>query len=304
MAVLKVPEERDYAAITTANQWKAIGLFCNRFRNDKDFWSDFRKLQGKEITRKAKPNFKKVKAHLVNSWNTEKLIGISKETYDESLGGAVLHWIFPQAYYSTFSSALGAFEARGWSESSHTAVLKKYSSLAKESSLPSILNVFAEGPPSNIKVFGLKHQSGKYQSTRFNSQDQASIDTHIWHFLKSTRSIACNEKKESFKFRTKNGCKRKNLTKENWKTVSDKIGSTSWMDLLYRKRIMANYKDIETFFSDQIKVIEIIEGLEALVAVLNAVNEIFVASIVGIERVADDMLEKFPKPVSRLNLYQ
>jgi hypothetical protein len=53
---------------------------------------------------------------------------------------------------------------------------------------------------------------------------------------------------------------------------------------LYRKRIKANYQDIETFSSIHFKGIEVLNNLCAIVNRLNLVNETYTAKAIGIEQ--------------------
>jgi hypothetical protein len=54
------------------------------------------------------------------------------------------------------------------------------------------------------------------------------------------------------------------------------------MDLLYRKRIKANYQDIDTFSSIHFKGHEVLSNLGIIVNRLNLINEAYIAKAIGI----------------------
>ena len=85
------------------------------------------------------------------------------------------------------------------------------------------------------------------------------------------------------KLKNKPGQKRKNLNSAKWQRVSEATGHTTIMDLLYRKRIKANYQDIETFSSTQFKGLEVLTNISLVVGRLNLINETYIAKAVGLD---------------------
>lgn len=79
-----------------------------------------------------------------------------------------------------------------------------------------------------------------------------------------------------------------------WQQVSNALGHTTIMDLLYRKRIKANYQDIDTFSSSQFKGLEVLTNLSAVVSRLNLINETYIAKAVGLGNY-EAMLERHLK---------
>jgi hypothetical protein len=53
------------------------------------------------------------------------------------------------------------------------------------------------------------------------------------------------------------------------------------INLLYRKRIKGNYREIDTFLSESIKTKEIIESLIKIVSHLNTIHEYHMLKLVG-----------------------
>ena len=101
-------------------------------------------------------------------------------------------------------------------------------------------------------------------------------------FFRTTRIMHLDERKDALKIKTKSGKKlKKSLNSDDWQKVSDSIGKTSWMCLLYRKRIQSNYRNIDTFLSPEFDVGEVLEGLVSFTHVINLTNEINIANHIG-----------------------
>lgn len=63
--------------------------------------------------------------------------------------------------------------------------------------------------------------------------------------------------------------------------VSDKLGSTNILSLLYRKRIKFNYDSIASVFSGALDASAIYDSLQFLVSKINLVHEAFIYKILG-----------------------
>src|SRR5690606_1551068 len=84
----------------------------------------------------------------------------------------------------------------------------------------------------------------------------------------------------------KSGSPAKRLNAEQWARVSGKLGYTSLMSLLYRKRIKANYRDIDTIAFAGIDALTVHSSLIHVVTATNFVHEAFVAAALGKDRYA------------------
>ena len=67
----------------------------------------------------------------------------------------------------------------------------------------------------------------------------------------------------------------------DWEQVVANLGNTSVLSLLYRKRIKANYRGIETFLSPKLDGSALFKALRRIVASINAVHEMLIAKSVG-----------------------
>jgi uncharacterized protein (UPF0332 family) len=241
--------EDDWAAITTTNQFISLGLYADYCKGAKHIWTAYqRKLNQRE---RNKINISFVKAQLVNSWNTERLL---KSTYSNFSGpgsGFVAQWAFPQAYYSAFNSTLASFETSGYTEHSHAAVRKKVSNLASLGALPKHLNIWVDGSKKELRLEGISSTWNEFSSTSLYPDNIENIKRHLMSFFKTTREMHLEDKKGDLRVKTKDGKKLKKAFNQNdWRRVSNALAKTSWLCLLYRKRIKSNYKVIDTFLSD------------------------------------------------------
>lgn len=91
IATVMAAEERDAAAVTTNNEFTALGiairpdLVLNELCNIP--W--FQKLQSRTLT-----DFESVKDQLVNGWNTERILRITAASLTENALPSGLQWGF------------------------------------------------------------------------------------------------------------------------------------------------------------------------------------------------------------------
>lgn len=218
---------------------------------------------------------------LKNSWNTENVL-IHNKTIIENTGQSfAMQWAFPQAYYSVFGSMMGHFNALGYTQESHTAVLKYFGTLVEQNKLPESICFYCTGGKKNMEFINIE-KPDDINPMDFDASNAKTIDNHICQFLRATREIKLEGKAPDLKFKTKKGKKRKNLSPAMWNQVSASLGHTTIIDLLYRKRIKANYQDIDTFSSNEFKGIAVLANLCNVVDRLNLVNESYIAKAIGI----------------------
>jgi hypothetical protein len=241
-----------------------------------------------------------VEKWLKNSWNTETVLLQNKSIIENTGQSFAMQWAFPQAYYSTFGSLLAHYKALGYTQESHTAVMKNFAVLAEQNKLPESVCFYCTGGNKNISYINIK-KPDDLASMAFDTDDTKTIDNQICQFLKSTREIKLDEKAIDMKLKNRPGQKRKNLNSAKWQKVSEAIGHTTVMDLLYRKRIKANYQDIETFSSNQFKGLEVLANLSSVVGRLNLINEVYIAKAVGLTAY-QSMLDRHLKNVTNVTV--
>jgi hypothetical protein len=243
-----------------------------------------------KIVKSKKLNLEEVEKWLKNSWNTENVLNQNKSIIDNTGQSFAMQWAFPQAYYSIFGSLLAHFKALGYPQESHSSVIKNFAHLIEENKFPKSISFYCTGP-KNKYVFGNINKPYDLTPIEFDSNNIDTIDNHICQFLKATREIKLIEKAPDLKFKNKKGQKRKKLSPLMWKQVSDSLGHTTIMDLLYRKRIKANYQDIDTFSSIHFKGIEVLSNLGIIVNRLNLINEVYISKAIGIVKY-QEMLDR------------
>lgn len=248
------------------------------------------------LEKSKKVNLEEVEKWLKNSWNTENVLIQNKNIIENTGQSFAMQWAFPQAYYSTFGSLLAHFKALGYTQESHSAVLKNFSSLIEQNKFPESICFYCTGGKKNYKYVNIA-KPNDVGSMDFDIGNIKTIDNQICQFLKATREIKLDDKAPDLKFKNLKGQKRKKLNPAMWQQVSDAIGHTSIMDLLYRKRIKANYQDIDTFSSTQFKGLEVLTNLSAVVGRLNLINETYIAKAVGLD-IYEEMLNRHLKKVN------
>lgn len=241
-------------------------------------------------------NIDEVEKWLKNSWNTENVLVQNKSIIENTGQSFAMQWAFPQAYYSTFGSLLAHFKALGYTQESHTAVLKNFSLLVEQNKFPESICFYCTGGKKNYEYVNIV-KPNDVASMDFDTGNIKTIDNHICQFLKATREIKLDDKAPDLKFKNGKGQKRKKLSPAMWQQVSNALGHTTIMDLLYRKRIKANYQDIDTFSSTQFKGLEVLTNISAVVSRLNLINETYIAKAIGIDNY-EAMLNRHLKKVN------
>jgi hypothetical protein len=278
----QLPDTRDemyFRARMTNSQIEALAYYL---RQDRIKPAIVRFLGGNfKFKRHVKYNRDKCTRYLVNSWNTERVLREQRNLDDEAKKFAI-QWAFPQAYYACFLQILSFFKASGAGETSHAAVVRKVGQLLVSGRYPKELMWYADGGLHEIKLTGVQ----KYQmpsSYYLDLENHDSVQNQIAQFLSSTRKKQLEDRRQSIKekFRTAKGNIKKRLTAEEWCKVSDSLGVTNVISLLYRKRLKANYEDIDTFLASEIDGRLIMDGLCGIVSNLGFVHEAMLARTLG-----------------------
>lgn len=267
-------ESRGNAARTTSNEFAALAI---RLRPQVAS-AELKDLPQFTSLSQRVEDPTKFRNQLVNGWNTERILGMTAEVLTQDALSSGLQWAFPMAYYATYSVTVAYFKAVGFTESSHTAVIRKFGSLVALGKYPSCMSFFADGPRP-CAFCGVQYDPTF--STLARPTDPETADKIICSFLSGTRKLDLEEKKKDLKLLTKAGKRKQAFDSEDWAKVSEKLGRTSLLSLLYRKRIKANYRDIDTFLSPQIDAVGIFRALQLTVNSINLVHEAFVARLVG-----------------------
>jgi len=232
---------------------------------------------------------------LKNSWNTESVLFQNIKIIENTNQSFFIQWAFPQAYYAVFGSVLALYKSIGLTESTHSAVLKKYSKLMIENKLPESISFCCTGIIDEFEYHNINLTDRNFSSLDLNLLDEETVDHQICQFLRATRRMRLKEKAPQMNFITRTGEKRKKLNREHWLKVSKNIGPTNLIDFLYRKRIKGNYQDIDIYNSEHFQGGVVLDALINIVDRINLVNETYIAKVMGLEeykRIVETQLEK------------
>ncbi|MFC1545191.1 hypothetical protein ACFL44_00695 [Gemmatimonadota bacterium] len=220
---------------------------------------------------------------LKNGWNTEQLLRISAGMFDKPEQGYALQWAFPQAYYSVFAVTAAFFITRGQTERKHGSIIKRVGVNMIQDEYPRRMSFLALGGLREIELKNISKYSTR-STLAFDINNPQSVETQIAQFLSGTRKKELQAKKKEVRLRSSQGTLKKNYSLEDWRTVSERLGPTSLLSLLYRKRIKANYGAIDTYLSNELEVAQLFQSLLTIVEGLNLVHEAFLACAMGRER--------------------
>ena len=241
--------------------------------------------------KKLKPaknlDLNEIEKWLNNAWNTENVLFLNNSIIDNSGQGFALQWAFPQAYYSTFGTLLAHFNAVGYTEKSHTGVLKKFGQLIQADKLPESICFHTDGAKKHLSYCKITKPLN-IKAIELDTTNIETVDNQICQFLKSTRDMKLAERApdivKNLKLKTASGKLKTKLSPSDWQKVSQSVGITSIMDILYRKRIKANYQDIEVFTYEKLKGKDVLTNLCNVVDRINLINETYIAKAIGLKK--------------------
>ena len=221
-----------------------------------------------------------------NGWNTEHLLHVNRSMLSGDALKNSLHWAFPQAYYSVYALTFAFFRAAGYPHTSHQKVIFHLGQLMYQSKYPRAIAFLASGGLQDRSYRNLSRRELGY-TLEFDSDDPKCVDAQIAQFLNSTRTSLLKERLPKLGLKTIKGTPKKRFSAEDYDRASKKIGHTNLLSLLYRKRIKANYQDIDTLVSDYIDPSIVYSALEVIVGGSNLVHESFLFMMLGRERFGD-----------------
>ncbi|MEN9281536.1 MAG: hypothetical protein RL594_471 [Bacteroidota bacterium] len=285
-----------HAARVTSDQVGAIAT-----------WLDYNKVLAETrefVGRMSKPKklspeeLKQVRLWLTNAWSTEYLLSnIAKDLGADAVAFSV-HWAFPQTYYAVFALRMAWSTAAGHYDRAHPTVIRRFGLDSIEGRLPESLAPCLTGIDADYHY----HYINNVEFTtdrRLNRSDVDSVKGYISSALRTTRSGSFEKWKADniSRFMTKKGAKRKSLSREQKLEGDSKIGPTSVISYLYRKRIKANYDDVDVFHNDMINAPLLNHDLQMIVRSFSVVHEAMIARKVG--KIAFSELVNQAPPVLR-----
>ena len=279
-----------YAARITNNQFQAV---ASHLGTESDLLAGFQhNTRLRTVNRGKLVNDDQVRASFLNAWNTEKVLRLNPEYMSDGLDCA-LQWAFPQAYYSAFSASVGYFSTVGHSQRSHSAVQWQVGDLVAKGAYPHQLSFYASGGSSTI-IEGLTSNPTELTNPcRFDETSASDIESHVASFLRSTRKKELREKLKSSGMRTKAGKKRKSFSKKQKDEIGKKLGNTTLLNLLYRKRIKANYREIDTYLADSIDASVLFKNLIHITSQWNVAHQLLSTKALGPKKFSE-FLNKAP----------
>lgn len=288
-------EEREdlrFKARMTEAQFRALALRLDAHRLIAEipgsrFWAEARRGRTTEDA--------VVERWLKNAWNTEKLLRATSVIFERDELGSALQWSFPQAYYSAFAATLAYFQARSFTETTHRTVIAAFGGHVAAGRYPDAMSFAISGHGSGSSYYGIVKPGG-YHPIDFDPDNEETVRHQICQFLKSTHEMALDERRHDMRkqFKTMTGKMRERLRDSDWSQVANTTGYTSLLGLLYRKRIKANYGDIDTFLGEDINAAGIHADLTTVVSRMNFVHEALIARALGLD-VYESMVERFQR---------
>jgi hypothetical protein len=103
----------------------------------------------------------------------------------------------------------------------------------------------------------------------------------VAEFLAATRKVQLEDSKFNVQTPSRSGKKKVSYKIDEWRKVSESIGPTTLMNILYRKRIKGNYAEIDLFQFEGFRSKDIYSALLYVVSCLNFVHEAYIYKALG-----------------------
>lgn len=242
---------------------------------------------------------------LWNAWSTEHALRLALKLDNPEYYRFSLHWSFPQAYYSIYLAMTALQHSQGADSDNHEKSIKVFGNSVKCGHYPAAISFSSQGLYERFTYHELPLFNGFPKSfnglSRIDSLDMAQVQ--IAMFLKSTREKNAEHKRERLEekkdkqFLTKTGEFRKTFRADHWNMVYRAIPQTTLLNMMYRLRIKANYRDIESFLHADIDFKGFCEALVSLVDYMNFVHEAYLMKVIGKTKY-EFILTNFPKDIN------
>ena len=295
----KAEEAKSIPSKVFFNHFFAI-LYCiscneDRYKLKKVPYYNGLKIQNSDF------DLNQVRKLLWNSWSTEYAYRIGEKIDNEEYYKFSLHWNFPQAYYSAYLSMTAFHETQGIANDQHEKSIKLFGNSIKDKHYPLAISFHTTGSKDDFKYFYLSSFKGfpKDNSALTKIDCLEDAELQLATFLKTTRKQNANDKRERFKkqndkrFHNSKNEFRKAFNKNHWDIIYTTIPVTSVFNLLYRLRIKANYRDIESFINADIDFKSFHSSLGDLISYMNFIHEAYIAKAIGIKEY-EKILNDFP----------
>lgn len=184
----------------------------------------------------------------------------------------------------------------GIDDNSHEQLIKSFGQGIITNKYPPCTSFYCDGELKSFNLVGLPLQTQKNGLAGIH--DATDAQSQIASFLKSTRKSKAQYHREKLQASAaaivnRKGEKLKTFKAENWKSITDKLGPTTIFDMLYRLRIKANYRDVQTFMEADIDFLKFHQYLQTVVGYLNFIHEAYMAKAIGKNRFAA-LVKGFP----------
>jgi len=236
---------------------------------------------------------------LHNAWSTEYLLRHHLARQPEDYLRVSLHWAFPQAYYSIYLSIFAFYLAKNIHCKSHEATMRQFAGMVKNKVYPEALSFYADGEMKNFEYHNLGKRVRSSRNPLAEVQDPDEARAQIATFLKTTREKEAEAVRHERQQHTRSAIKNakgeplKRFQAEHWKQITDRIGPTTCLDLLYRLRIKANYSCVSAFLHADTDLRSFYQHLCEIIEYFNFVHEAYLAKAIGSYNF-EIILKKFP----------
>lgn len=229
-----------------------------------------------------------IKTMLLNAWNTEfSLRGVAK-TLDNQFINHLLHWTFPQAYFSIFYSTRALMGTQGIYTADENVLAYRMGNWIENGFYPVSLGYYSSGNYNDFKIHRLP-KTDIQPSVDFLKGEE-DVVSHIAQFLKTTRTLKAKKLREVIQSNEDTAIKSKKtgdpvlkFSKDDWAKITSELPVTTVLDLLGRLKYSESNREIERYLNANIAFDAFHESLIGIVYYINLVHETYLVKVLGLE---------------------
>lgn len=239
-----------------------------------------------------------IRKWLTNAWSTEFFLASITDDFGPDVKAYAVHWAFPQAYYAVYGQRMAYSIVHGYQEDSHQKVIRRFGNDALELRLPASLAICVTGTKNNYEHHNIAVIDDFTTDRRLRRVDHAMVAGYVGSALRGTRGFDLDRlrRERAKEFVTSKGKPTQKLNREQWQSIAKNLGPTSLMSFLYRKRLKANYDNVDALHSDVIDANNLLSDIRCIVNAFALVHESLILFRMG-RRAFEEMIERAPKQV-------
>lgn len=214
-------------------------------------------------------------AWMRRGWETEHMLRVTEEILLEEDAPWALQWCLPQAYHSARALAAALYRVSGivGQDASETEIVRRFGDLVEEGRYPARMSALAVGGMREVLCLRLGAGSVWTVMDLDDSDPARAEERALAQVLATTRRIQLRKLRRDEPPLDAAGRPRLRMSGPDWERMGARLGPTTLLNVLYRKRALTGFVDIDLFAFRRDEAREMVGSLADLVGAINSVHE-------------------------------